>query len=222
MSRPGVWSRVMTNFWKYLRKDWSTKHYIGEDAAGHRYYEIHNTRQNVARVIALRQNTLIPTFFPILETVAKLDFRSGLQLTQRFTGYDPPPNNPTSQPSVEWQSWLKGARRFPPSEEEIKLNRVKEQINPVCFSGYDPPPNNPTSQPSVEWQSWLKGARRFPPSEEEIKLNRVKEQAQLAENEATERRAPHVATKEVPTQDRPASFPQYEDMESAPGAKKSG
>ncbi|KAK6748312.1 hypothetical protein RB195_001124 [Necator americanus] len=137
MSRPGAWSRVMTNFWKYLRKDWSTKHYIGEDAAGHRYYEIHNTRQNVAR-------------------------------------------------------------------------------------GYDPPPNNPTSQPSVEWQSWLKGARRFPPSEEEIKLNRVKEQAQLAENEATERRAPHVATKEVPTQDRPASFPQYEDMESAPGAKKSG
>ncbi|EYC31493.1 hypothetical protein Y032_0004g2184 [Ancylostoma ceylanicum] len=91
MSRPGAWARVMTNLWKYLRKDWSTKHYIGEDSAGHRYYEIQNTRQNVTR------------------------------------GYDPPPNNPTSQPGVEWQSWLKGTRRFPPSDDEIALNRMKEQ-----------------------------------------------------------------------------------------------
>ncbi|KIH45006.1 hypothetical protein ANCDUO_24959, partial [Ancylostoma duodenale] len=66
-------------------------HYIGEDSAGHRYYEIQNTRQNVTR------------------------------------GYDPPPNNPKSEPGVEWQSWLKGTRRFPPSDDEIALNRMKEQ-----------------------------------------------------------------------------------------------
>ncbi|EPB80775.1 hypothetical protein ANCCEY_00181 [Ancylostoma ceylanicum] len=137
MSRPGAWARVMTNLWKYLRKDWSTKHYIGEDSAGHRYYEIQNTRQNVTR-------------------------------------------------------------------------------------GYDPPPNNPTSQPGVEWQSWLKGTRRFPPSDDEIALNRMKEQAQLAQNETTEKRAPHVATTgSNPSQDKPAAFPRYDDMESAPGAKKS-
>ncbi|KIH44614.1 hypothetical protein ANCDUO_25360 [Ancylostoma duodenale] len=69
------------------------KHYIGEDSAGHRYYEIQNTRQNVTR------------------------------------GYDPPPNNPKSEPGVEWQSWLKGTRRFPPSDDEIALNRMKEQVS---------------------------------------------------------------------------------------------
>ncbi|KAL6739997.1 hypothetical protein Aduo_013390 [Ancylostoma duodenale] len=137
MSRPGAWSRVMTSLWKYLRKDWSTKHYIGEDSAGHRYYEIQNTRQNVTR-------------------------------------------------------------------------------------GYDPPPNNPKSEPGVEWQSWLKGTRRFPPSDDEIALNRMKEQAQLAQNETTEKRAPHVATTgSNPSHDKPAVFPRYDDMESAPGAKKS-
>ncbi|KIH58077.1 hypothetical protein ANCDUO_11723, partial [Ancylostoma duodenale] len=112
-------------------------HYIGEDSAGHRYYEIQNTRQNVTR-------------------------------------------------------------------------------------GYDPPPNNPKSEPGVEWQSWLKGTRRFPPSDDEISLNRMKEQAQLAQNETTEKRAPHVATTgSNPSQDKPAAFPRYDDMESAPGAKKS-
>ncbi|VDP16140.1 unnamed protein product [Heligmosomoides polygyrus] len=97
MSRPGAWGRVMTNLWKYLRKDWSTKHYIGEDALGHRYYEVRNTRQNVTR------------------------------------GYDPPPEAPESQPSVEWQSWLKGTRRFPPSEQEIALNRMKQQVVRRCY-----------------------------------------------------------------------------------------
>lgn len=47
-------------------------------------------------------------------------------------------------------------------------------------------------------------------------------QAQLAQNETTEKRAPHVATTgSNPSQDKPAAFPRYDDMESAPGAKKS-
>ncbi|VDM56116.1 unnamed protein product [Angiostrongylus costaricensis] len=138
MSRPGAWAVVLSNLWKYLRKDWSAKVYIGEDAMGNRYYEIKNTRQNVTR------------------------------------GYDPPI----------------GA-------------------------------SNPQA-PTVEWQSWLKGTRRFPPSEEEIALNRTRQQAQLAQNLTTEQRAPHVAATDTSRkQDIPAAFPHYEDLESAPGAKKS-
>ncbi|KHJ86664.1 hypothetical protein OESDEN_13578 [Oesophagostomum dentatum] len=87
--------------------------------------------------------------------------------------------------------------------------------------GFDPPPNKPDSQPGIEWQSWLKGVRRFPPSDQELALNRMREQAQLAQNEATEKRAPHVATKDPPPQpNKPAAFPRHDDMESAPGVKK--
>ncbi|KAK5979202.1 NADH:ubiquinone oxidoreductase domain containing protein [Trichostrongylus colubriformis] len=88
--------------------------------------------------------------------------------------------------------------------------------------GFDPPPNAPPSQPSVEWQSWLKGTRRFPPSDEEIALNRTRQQAQLVQNTSTEQRAPHVATtgSNYP-RDKPQQFPQHDDLESAPGAKKS-
>ncbi|KAI6175900.1 hypothetical protein M3Y97_00740800 [Aphelenchoides bicaudatus] len=35
--------------------------------------------------------------------------------------------DPNILPSVEWQSWLKGSRRFPPSDQEIEINRAKEQ-----------------------------------------------------------------------------------------------
>ncbi|XGW31813.1 hypothetical protein V3C99_010189, partial [Haemonchus contortus] len=137
MTRPGAWARVWTNFVKYLKKDWSTKTYVAEDSAGHRYYEIRNTRQNVTR-------------------------------------------------------------------------------------GYDPPPNAPMSQPSLEWQSWLKGTRRFPPSEEELQLNRMRQQAQLEQNASTEQRAPQVAISgDKEPKDKPQQFPRHDDLESAPGAKKS-
>ncbi|KAK6017345.1 hypothetical protein OSTOST_17136 [Ostertagia ostertagi] len=137
MSRPGAWATVWNNFKRYLRKDWSTKTYVAEDAAGRRYYEIRNTRQNVTR-------------------------------------------------------------------------------------GYDPSPNAPTSEPSVEWQSWLRGTRRFPPSEDELALNRVRQQAQLTQNSSTEQRAPHVATTgSNQPRDKPQPFPGRDDLESAPGAKKS-
>ncbi|KAK6026236.1 hypothetical protein OSTOST_07844, partial [Ostertagia ostertagi] len=36
--RPGAWATVWNNFKRYLRKDWSTKTYVAEDAAGRRYY----------------------------------------------------------------------------------------------------------------------------------------------------------------------------------------
>ncbi|CAD5226594.1 unnamed protein product [Bursaphelenchus xylophilus] len=37
--------------------------------------------------------------------------------------------NPNNPPSFEWQSWLKGTRRFPPSDEEVALNQARrEQI----------------------------------------------------------------------------------------------
>uniref|UniRef100_A0A7E4UY88 NADH:ubiquinone oxidoreductase complex assembly factor 2 n=1 Tax=Panagrellus redivivus TaxID=6233 RepID=A0A7E4UY88_PANRE len=31
------------------------------------------------------------------------------------------------KPALEWEAWLKGTRRFPPSDEEIKLNRLRQQ-----------------------------------------------------------------------------------------------
>uniref|UniRef100_A0A915NX79 NADH dehydrogenase [ubiquinone] 1 alpha subcomplex subunit 12 n=3 Tax=Meloidogyne TaxID=189290 RepID=A0A915NX79_9BILA len=40
-------------------------------------------------------------------------------------GYDPAPGAP--DPPVEWLSWTKMTRRFPPSEEEIRLNRARQQ-----------------------------------------------------------------------------------------------
>uniref|UniRef100_A0A914HH93 NADH dehydrogenase [ubiquinone] 1 alpha subcomplex subunit 12 n=1 Tax=Globodera rostochiensis TaxID=31243 RepID=A0A914HH93_GLORO len=43
-------------------------------------------------------------------------------------GFDAPPGvgEPTPPP-VEWLAWLSMARRFPPSEEEIRLNVLKQQ-----------------------------------------------------------------------------------------------
>ncbi|WKY04639.1 hypothetical protein Q1695_005559 [Nippostrongylus brasiliensis] len=126
MSRPGAWGRVLSNMWKYLRKDWSTKHYIGEDAVGHRFYEIRNSRQNVTR------------------------------------GYEPPPGAPQSEPSLEWQSWLRGTRRFPPSDEEIALNRAKQQAQlsqnlstemrapHVATTGSNQPRDKPQAFPQYE------------------------------------------------------------------------
>jgi NADH dehydrogenase [ubiquinone] 1 alpha subcomplex assembly factor 2 len=31
------------------------------------------------------------------------------------------------KPNIEWEAWLKGTRRFPPSEEEIQINRLRQQ-----------------------------------------------------------------------------------------------
>ncbi|GMR49716.1 hypothetical protein PMAYCL1PPCAC_19911, partial [Pristionchus mayeri] len=46
-------------------------------------------------------------------------------------GFEPPPGVKHSidytGPSVEWTSWLKGTRRFPPDEQEIALNRARQQ-----------------------------------------------------------------------------------------------
>ncbi|KAK0398562.1 hypothetical protein QR680_002646 [Steinernema hermaphroditum] len=42
-------------------------------------------------------------------------------------GYDPPASGQQHAPTIEWESWLKGTRRFPPSEEEIFLNRRRQQ-----------------------------------------------------------------------------------------------
>ncbi|GMT24526.1 hypothetical protein PFISCL1PPCAC_15823, partial [Pristionchus fissidentatus] len=95
MSRPGSWSRVLTNLRKYIMKDFSERVYVGEDHLGHRYYEIRNSRQNVGR---------------------GFDPPTGVKRSVDYSG-----------PSVEWQSWLKGTRRFPPSDQEIALNRARQQ-----------------------------------------------------------------------------------------------
>ncbi|KHN81353.1 hypothetical protein Tcan_18155 [Toxocara canis] len=45
-------------------------------------------------------------------------------------GYEPA--SPTSEPPVlEWQAWLKGTRRFPPSDEEIQINRLRQQAQRI-------------------------------------------------------------------------------------------
>ncbi|GMS96969.1 hypothetical protein PENTCL1PPCAC_19144, partial [Pristionchus entomophagus] len=95
MSRPGSWSRVLTNLKKYITKDFSERVYVGKDNLGHRYYEIRNSRQNVSR-----------GFEPPKDAQKTVDY---------------------SGPSVEWQSWLKGTRRFPPGDQEIALNRARQQ-----------------------------------------------------------------------------------------------
>uniref|UniRef100_A0A1I7X770 NADH dehydrogenase [ubiquinone] 1 alpha subcomplex subunit 12 n=1 Tax=Heterorhabditis bacteriophora TaxID=37862 RepID=A0A1I7X770_HETBA len=134
MTRQGAWGRVISNIWKYLKKDWSEKNYVGEDAAGHKFYEITNSRRNILR-------------------------------------------------------------------------------------GFDPPLATPNSQPDLEWQSWLRGTRRFPPSDSEIAQNRLKQQAQVPEDLGIAHRAPHVQSNINNTQ--PARYPQYNDMETSPGAKNS-
>uniref|UniRef100_A0A8R1EGB3 Carbonic anhydrase n=2 Tax=Caenorhabditis japonica TaxID=281687 RepID=A0A8R1EGB3_CAEJA len=93
MSRPGAWSRVGSNLWKYLKGDVSKKHYVAEDAAGNRFYEISNSRQNVSR------------------------------------GFDSPTSGAQIEPDIEWQAWLRGTRRFPPSDQEISFNRMKQQVS---------------------------------------------------------------------------------------------
>ncbi|KAH7730641.1 NADH:ubiquinone oxidoreductase [Aphelenchoides avenae] len=43
-------------------------------------------------------------------------------------GFDPPEGHPhPSLPTVEWQSWLKGTRKLPPSPEEIRMNMARQQ-----------------------------------------------------------------------------------------------
>uniref|UniRef100_A0A1I7V4P7 NADH:ubiquinone oxidoreductase complex assembly factor 2 n=1 Tax=Caenorhabditis tropicalis TaxID=1561998 RepID=A0A1I7V4P7_9PELO len=91
MSRQGSWGRVASNFWKYIKGDFSKKNYVAEDASGNRFYEISNSRQNVSR------------------------------------GFDPPVSGAEVEPGLEWQAWLKGTRRFPPSDSEISINRMRQQ-----------------------------------------------------------------------------------------------
>ncbi|CAP21875.1 Protein CBG00422 [Caenorhabditis briggsae] len=104
MSRPGAWSRVASNLWKYVKGDFSKKNYVAEDSSGNRFYEIANSRQNVSR------------------------------------GFDPPTSGAHIEPDLEWQAWLRGTRRnvdvmywnlyfdrFPPSDTEIAINRMKQQ-----------------------------------------------------------------------------------------------
>uniref|UniRef100_A0AC34QA57 NADH dehydrogenase [ubiquinone] 1 alpha subcomplex subunit 12 n=1 Tax=Panagrolaimus sp. JU765 TaxID=591449 RepID=A0AC34QA57_9BILA len=40
-------------------------------------------------------------------------------------GYEPVVEG--GKPPLEWDAWLKGTRRFPPSDEEIALNRQRQQ-----------------------------------------------------------------------------------------------
>lgn len=51
-----------------------------------------------------------------------------------FRGYDPAPSQ--ELPGVEWQQWLKNARRFPPSEEEMRRNQIylkhTQQVSVLC------------------------------------------------------------------------------------------
>ncbi|KJH44480.1 hypothetical protein DICVIV_09488 [Dictyocaulus viviparus] len=134
MSRPGAWGRVLSNLWKYLRKDWSYKEYVGEDSAGNRFYEIKNTKSNVKRSF---------TCF-------------------KLSGYHAPVGVSNSEVSVEWQAWLKGTRRFPPSDEEIALNKMKQQAQlaqnaeterrapHVATIGSNQPRNKPEAFPSHE------------------------------------------------------------------------
>ncbi|CEF61232.1 NADH dehydrogenase [ubiquinone] 1 alpha subcomplex subunit 12 family-containing protein [Strongyloides ratti] len=42
-------------------------------------------------------------------------------------GYEAPMNGKVTEPTKEWVSWLKGTRRFPPSENELALNRIRQQ-----------------------------------------------------------------------------------------------
>uniref|UniRef100_A0A914CBJ8 NADH dehydrogenase [ubiquinone] 1 alpha subcomplex subunit 12 n=1 Tax=Acrobeloides nanus TaxID=290746 RepID=A0A914CBJ8_9BILA len=47
--------------------------------------------------------------------------------TNVMRGYDPSPDPNAPKPSVEWHSWTTGSRRFPPSEQEIQMNRLRAQ-----------------------------------------------------------------------------------------------
>uniref|UniRef100_A0A0K0FLU6 NADH:ubiquinone oxidoreductase complex assembly factor 2 n=1 Tax=Strongyloides venezuelensis TaxID=75913 RepID=A0A0K0FLU6_STRVS len=42
-------------------------------------------------------------------------------------GYESPEGGPHVEPSKEWTSWLKGTRRFPPSEKELAMNEIRQQ-----------------------------------------------------------------------------------------------
>ncbi|CAJ0952822.1 unnamed protein product, partial [Mesorhabditis belari] len=123
MSRPSGWSRVATNFFKFLKKDWSEKVYVGKDTQGISYYELHGTRKNVSR------------------------------------GFEPPFDNLNSKPGVEWLSWIKGTRRFPPNEQELLSNESRQQaqleqndamekFSPKVGST-GPPAGGPTAGPKI-------------------------------------------------------------------------
>uniref|UniRef100_A0A0N5CDK9 NADH dehydrogenase [ubiquinone] 1 alpha subcomplex subunit 12 n=1 Tax=Strongyloides papillosus TaxID=174720 RepID=A0A0N5CDK9_STREA len=42
-------------------------------------------------------------------------------------GYEPPESGSRVEPSNEWAAWLKGTRRFPPSEKELAINEIRQQ-----------------------------------------------------------------------------------------------
>lgn len=49
-----------------------------------------------------------------------------------FRGYEAATED-GPKPAIEWESWLKGTRRFPPSDEEIAINRLKQQVKRILF-----------------------------------------------------------------------------------------
>ncbi|KAI1732666.1 NADH ubiquinone oxidoreductase subunit NDUFA12 domain-containing protein [Ditylenchus destructor] len=103
MSRPAPWTTVWRNFLNSLSRNQANhanRSYIGEDMLGNRYYEIKESRSsNVKR------------------------------------GYDPPEgqrnwqhrNYEKAMPPVEWQGWLNGSRKLPPTSDEIALNQKRQQ-----------------------------------------------------------------------------------------------
>ncbi|CAI2351980.1 unnamed protein product [Caenorhabditis sp. 36 PRJEB53466] len=108
--------------------------------------------------------------------------------------------------------------------EDASGNRYYELSNSRqnVSRGFDPPKSgvSPT-EPDQEWQAWLRGTRRFPPSDREIAINRQRQQAQLAQDTATEKRAPHVQSEGKGAGDHhPQKFPKYKDLETSPGAQE--
>ncbi|VDK55739.1 unnamed protein product [Anisakis simplex] len=112
MSRPGGWARVWINIKKSLRGDGTKgiRKYIGEDCSGNRFYEVpHQSLSNVRRLfIYCHYCYTSSVYFYLHENV--------------FRGYEPSPTS-GAEPSLEWQSWLKGTRTSPPSLEQLSANR---------------------------------------------------------------------------------------------------
>uniref|UniRef100_A0AC35TTQ7 NADH dehydrogenase [ubiquinone] 1 alpha subcomplex assembly factor 2 n=1 Tax=Rhabditophanes sp. KR3021 TaxID=114890 RepID=A0AC35TTQ7_9BILA len=70
---------------------------------------------------------------PVREYVAEDQFQNKYYIIKqgkhtKARGYEPAESGPKNEPTLEWVSWLKGTRRFPPSDQELIINKQRQQL----------------------------------------------------------------------------------------------
>lgn len=129
MSRPTVWGEVWNNFWASLSRGRTPpKKYIGVGM------NLFTLSFHSHHALSLFQTFTVIASMSLLAEIQDPTLNGEFSATTIhrclytcFSGYDAHAED-GPKPSVEWLAWISGTRRFPPSNEEIALNKARAQV----------------------------------------------------------------------------------------------